>query len=129
MANRNWKTIIMFGFLIWLIPFGFSFFIFSLRDLNRPLFESIMPVVLTLTVVFFSIRYFGKISRGFIEEGIFIGIIWLVISLVIDLTLFLPESPMQMTLSDYIMDIGITYLIILIIPVSSGYLMEKTCDN
>jgi uncharacterized membrane protein YpjA len=79
--------------------------------------------------VFFSIRYFGKINRGFIEEGIFIGIVWLVISLVIDLMLFLQESPMQMTLSDYIMDIGITYLIILIIPAGSGYLIEKTSNN
>jgi hypothetical protein len=55
--------------------------------------------------------------------------VWLVISLVIDLILFMPESPMQMTLSDYMIDIGITYLIILIIPVGSGYLMKKNRNN
>jgi hypothetical protein len=43
--------------------------------------------------------------------------------------LFMSESPMQMTLSDYMMDIGITYLIILIIPAGLGYLMEKTRNN
>jgi hypothetical protein len=53
----------------------------------------------------------------------------LIISLVIDLMLFMPESPMQMTLTDYIMDIGIMYLIILMIPAGSGYLMKKTRDN
>jgi uncharacterized protein YacL len=120
---------ILFGILIWLIPFVFSVLIFSLRSTSRPLFESIMPVVLTLTVVFFSVRYFGKINREFIKEGIFVGIIWLIISLVIDLMLFMPESPMQMTLTDYIMDIGIIYLIILMIPAGSGYLMKKTRDN
>jgi hypothetical protein len=129
MLNRNWKTIILFGFLIWLIPFVVSFFIFPLRSSNRPLFESIMPVVLTLVVTFFTIQYLSKINREFFKEGIFIGIIWLVISLVIDLILFMPKSPMQMTLSDYIMDIGITYLIILIIPVGTSYLMEKNRNN
>jgi hypothetical protein len=128
-SSRNWKTIILFGFLIWLIPFVVSFFIFPLRDSSRPLFESIMPVVLTSVVVFFTVRYLSKINREFVKEGIFIGIVWLVISLVIDLMLFMPESPMQMPLSDYMMDIGITYLIILIIPVGSGYLMGKNHNN
>lgn len=129
MSSRNWKTIMLFGFLIWLIPFVVSFFIFPLRSSSRPLFESIMPVVLTSAVVLFTVRYLHKINREFVKEGIFIGIVWLVISLVIDLILFMPESPMQMTLSDYVMDIGITYLIILIIPVGSGYLMEKNRNN
>ncbi len=129
MSSRNWKTIILFGFLIWLIPFVGSFLIFPLRSSSRPLFESIMPVVLTSAVVLFTVRYLSKINREFVKEGIFIGIVWLVISLVIDLILFIPESPMQMTLSDYMMDIGITYLIILIIPVGSGYLMEKNSNS
>lgn len=129
MSSRNWKTIMLFGFLIWLIPFVVSFFIFPLRSSSRPLFESIMPVILTSAVVLFTVRYLRKINREFVKEGIFIGIVWLVISLVIDLILFMPESPMQMTLSDYVMDIGITYLIILIIPVGSGYLMEKNRNN
>lgn len=128
MSSRNWKTIILFGFLIWLIPFVVSFFIFPLRSSSRPLFESIMPVVLTSAVVLFTVRYLSKINREFVKEGIFIGIVWLVISLVIDLILFMPESPMQMTLSDYIMDIGITYLIILIIPLGSAYLMKKNSE-
>lgn len=128
MSSRNWKTIILFGFLIWLIPFVVSFFIFPLRSSSRPLFESIMPVVLTSAVVLFTVRYLSKINREFVKEGIFIGIVWAVISLVIDLILFMPESPMQMTLSDYMMDIGITYLIILIIPLGSAYLMKKNSD-
>lgn len=128
MSSRNWKTIMLFGFLIWLIPFVVSFFIFPLRSSSRPLFESIMPVVLTSAVVFFTVRYLSKINREFVKEGIFIGIVWVVISLVIDLILFMPESQMQMTLSDYMMDIGITYLIILIIPLGSAHLMKKNSD-
>ena len=38
------KWIIGFGILIWLIPFLISFVVFPLKDSNRPLFESIMPI-------------------------------------------------------------------------------------
>ena len=114
----------LFGFLIWLIPFMVSFIIFPLRDSNRPLFESIMPVILTLIVVIFSILYFKKVDIISIKEGFIIGFIWFIISLIIDLLLFIPSSPMQMTLVDYMMDIGFTYLIIITIPLGFSYLIE-----
>jgi hypothetical protein len=115
----------LFGFLIWLIPFLVSFIIFPLRDSNRPLFESIMPVILTLIVVIFSILYFKKADIISIKKGFIIGFIWFIISLIIDLLLFIPSSPMQMTLVDYMMDIGFTYLIIITIPLGFSYLIES----
>ena len=122
---NKYVNIGVFGFLVWLIPFFVSFLIFPLHDNYRPLFESIMPVVLTITVMFFSIIYFKNIYKEFIKEGVIIGILWFVISLIIDLIMFIPETPMQMTFTDYMMDIGLTYLIILTIPIGIGYLIEK----
>ena len=119
------KWIIGFGILIWLIPFLVSFVVFPLKDSNRPLFESIMPVVLTITVVIFSILFFKRVDKEFMKEGFIIGIVWFTISIVIDLFMFIPESSMHMSLVDYIMDIGLTYLIILVIPVGFGYMLEK----
>lgn len=119
------KWIIGFGILIWLIPFLVSFVVFPLKDSNRPLFESIMPVVLTITVVIFSILFFKRVDKEFMKEGFIIGIVWFTISIIIDLFMFIPESSMHMSLVDYIMDIGLTYLIILVIPVGFGYMLEK----
>ena len=119
------KWIIGFGILIWLIPFLVSFVVFPLKDSNRPLFESIMPVVLTITVVTFSILFFKRVDKEFMKEGFIVGIVWFTISIVIDLFMFIPESSMHMSLVDYIMDIGLTYLIILVIPVGFGYMLEK----
>jgi len=119
------KWIIGFGILIWLIPFLISFVVFPLKDSNRPLFESIMPVVLTITVVTFSILFFKRVDKEFMKEGFIVGIVWFTISIVIDLFMFIPESSMHMPLVDYIMDIGLTYLIILVIPVGFGYMLEK----
>jgi hypothetical protein len=118
------KWIIGFGFLIWLIPFIVSFPIFDLRATNRPLFESIMPVVLTLVVILFSILFFKRVDQHHFKEGIIAGIIWFIMCIIIDLFLFLPESPMQMSLVSYLMDIGLTYVIIIIIPVGIGYMLD-----
>lgn len=92
---------------------------------NRPLFESIMPVVLTMCVVLFSILYLRKLGKDFLKEGMLLGVICFVISLAIDLMMFIPESPMKMSLTDYIMDIGLTYVIISTICIGFGYLLEK----
>jgi hypothetical protein len=114
-----------YGFLIWLIPFLVSFVIFPLRSSNRPLFESIMPVSLVFAVMICSVLYFKKGENQSIYDGIIAGVIWFFISVLIDLLLFLPSSPMQMSFLDYITDIGLTYLIIFIIPFGVGILMYK----
>jgi len=115
----------LFGFLVWMIPFLVSFLIFSFHESNRPLFESIMPLVLTITVVIFSVLYFKKIKKDYLNESILAGVVWLIINLIIDLIMFLPDSPMQMSIVDYMMDIGITYLIIPTVVIGIGYLLEK----
>jgi hypothetical protein len=84
-----------------------------------------MPVVLVLAVMIISVLYFKKIEKESLKEGVIAGVLWFVLSLVIDLMLFMPASPMQMSFSDYMMDIGITYLIILMIPISIGALVSK----
>ena len=122
---NKYVKLVAFGFLIWLIPFLVSFVIFPLRNTNRPLFESIMPVVLVLAVMIISVLYFKKIEKESLKEGLVAGVLWFVLSLVIDLILFLPASPMQMSFSDYMMDIGLTYLIILMIPIGIGALVNK----
>jgi hypothetical protein len=120
------KKKLMYGVLLWAIPFVVSIFVFPLRSSDRPLFESIMPVVVVLCVVIFSALYFRKWADSkFISEGIVLGILWLVISLAIDLALFMPETPMQMSLVDYIKDIGLIYLMIPVITIGFGYILSK----
>lgn len=113
----------LFGFLLWLIPFFVSVLIFPLRAGQRPLFESIMPVVIAAWTVFFCILYLADLKTGFQREGFLIGIVWLFMSIVFDLLLFM-EGPMKMTLLDYTEDIAITYLMIPAITLGFGYALE-----
>ena len=58
---KKYLRTFLFGFLTWLIPFAVSFLIFPLKTSHRPLFESIMPVVVTICAVGFSIVYLKKV--------------------------------------------------------------------
>lgn len=122
--NKNIKTII-YGFLVWLIPFAVSFIIFPLKESARPLFESIMPLTLSIVVLILAYYYLKNISSNFIKEGVLIGIVWYIINIAIDLFMFMPASPMHMSFGDYMMDIGLTYLIIPAITIGMGYMASS----
>ena len=125
---KSIKKTLLYGFLIWLIPFVVAFLIFPIRESNRALFESIMPVVITISVAFFAYQYFKKLDNNFVKEGVMLGLIWLMISFVIDLVMFM-QGPMKMTFTDYIMDIGLTYLIIPAITIGFGYLSKSKTEK
>jgi hypothetical protein len=111
---------ILFGFLIWGIAFVVAFAVFPIRESSRPLFESIMPVVLAGATVFFTHRYFRRVRADFAREGLLLGLLWFGVNVAIDLPLMLAPSPMQMSLSEYVADIGLTYALIPIITVGMG---------
>ena len=125
--NKNLK-IILYGFLVWLVPFTVSFIIFPLRASMRPLFESIMPLVLTLIVIILAYYYLKNLETNLVKEGVLIGLSWLAINIIIDLMLFLPASPMHMNVLDYFMDIGLTYVIIPVITVGMGIMANNKSE-
>lgn len=121
---KSLKKALLLGLLVWVIPFVVAILISPLRVNERPLFESIMPVVLTITVLVFSYLYFGKVDKDFRKEGVLLGSIWFAISIAIDLLMFM-WGPMKMTFVDYMKDIGLTYLIIPAVTIGFGYLLER----
>ncbi len=124
--KRNTK-IILYGFLLWFIVFIISIAIYPLHESSRPFFESIMPVAITGFTIVFSILYFKDIRENLIKEGVMVGIIWLAINIIFDLFLFM-EGPMKMSPADYLMDIGLTYLIIPIITIGFAFILESRSE-
>ena len=117
----NLKLALGFGFLVWLIPFAVAFAIFPIHGSDRILFESIMPVVGVFSVVVFAVLYGRQVKGIVLEELVRLGVLWLAISIAIDLLMF-SWGPMKMSLIDYFKDIGFTYLAIPIITAGFGYL-------
>jgi len=85
---RSFKFGILYGFLVWLVPFVVAILIFPIHESNRIFFESIMPVSIAIATMIFSILYFRKVENGFFKEGIILGAIWFAMNLVIDLLMF-----------------------------------------
>jgi hypothetical protein len=125
---KSMKRALLYGFLLWLIPFIVGFLAFPLRETERPLFETIMAVTVTLAVVILSVLYFGKMDRGYFNEGITIGILWFVISIVIDLLMFM-WGPMKMSFLNYMYDIGFTYLIYPTVTIGFGSLLQRKVQS
>ncbi|MFQ6604492.1 MAG: hypothetical protein ACE5D8_02955 [Fidelibacterota bacterium] len=84
-----------------------------------------MPVVISLATVFFSVKYFELVSSDFAWEGLLLGILFMGVNWFIDALVMLSPSPMQMSLGEYIQDIGITYLMMLPITWGMGILLQK----
>jgi len=110
---------VLFGFLIWLIAFLVAVAISPIRESSRALFESIMPVVLAVSTVAFAVLYFRRVRSAFVREAMLLGLLWFMISVVIDLPLMM-TGPMQMTLLEYAADIGLAYVIIPVITIGIG---------
>jgi hypothetical protein len=125
---KSMKRTLIYGFLLWLIPFAVSIPIFPLKQSQSPLFETIMPITLTVFVCVFSIFYLKRMEGGFLSESIKLGVIWFGISIIIDLLMFM-WGPMKMAFTDYMMDIGFTYLIYPIVTIGFGYLLEKKTSS
>ena len=122
---KSFKKAALYGFLIWLIAFATAFLIFPIHETNRPFFESIMPVTISIVTSFFAFKYFSKVESNFIKEGLYLGIIITLINWIIDAILMLSPSPMQMTPSDYFQDIGFTYFMILPITLGFGFIANQ----
>jgi hypothetical protein len=119
LALKNVKLAVMYGFFIWLVPFILSIIIFPIHEQDRPFFESIMPVTLVAVTVYFAVKYFKAVkSMDTVQEGLLLGILWMLICVVIDLPLF-SFGPMKMPFVNYWKDIGFTYLLIPVI--TSGF--------
>jgi hypothetical protein len=117
---KSLKYLISYGVLVWLLPFVFSVMIFFLQASQRVLFDSLMAIALVFTIVLFTNLYFKNKVKS-LKEGIMLGIVWVLMSLSFDF-LFYIVGPAKMSVTDYIKDIGITYLIIPIITIGFTYL-------
>jgi hypothetical protein len=110
----SWRKAILYGILVWLVPFIVAFVCFPLKLKWRSLFESIMPLTLAVVVVPLAVRYVRAAGAVSVKEGVALGFVWLAISVLIDLPLML-SPPIRMAPSEYAADIALTYVMIPVI--------------
>jgi len=116
------------GFLVWLIPFIVSFFVFPTKAFFAPLFETLMAITVAATGVVFTGIGFRGVQSGFIKEGVVLGAIFFAVSVLIDLPLF-SYGPMAASFASYMLDVGLTYLIYPVIAIGMGYILETKNES
>jgi hypothetical protein len=117
------KNALIYGFLLWLIPFLASVAIFPLKKTDPAFFQSLLGVISIIIVVVLSVHYFRKTQRN-LKEGIFLGLVFLFVSWFFDFFFFI-WGPIKMPLASYIKEIGIGYLIYPIITIGYAYLPKS----
>jgi len=109
---RSWRKVLVLGVIAWLAPFVVAFFAYPIRESARPLFESIMAVTVTATVVVLGLIHLKRAGGSSVFEGLLVGVVWLLVCILIDAPLMLLGGPMKMSFGAYMADIGLAYLII-----------------
>src|SRR6266487_3322313 len=96
MTIRNWKQALGLGFLSWLLPFAISFAAFPLKNVNAPLFDTVMSLVVVLTAALLARRYFRQGPANAVGEAMLLGFVWLTINVILDYPMF-AFGPMRMS--------------------------------
>jgi hypothetical protein len=117
------KRAFIYGFLLWILPFLTSVLMFPLKKTDPAFFQSSLGVISMTLAVLFTVHYFRK-TQGSLKEGIFLGLIFAVISWFFDFLFFI-WGPIKMPLITYVKEIGIGYLLYIVIPVGFGYLLGR----
>jgi hypothetical protein len=123
-----WRRALGYGVLVWLIPFAVAMAFYKVRQNDRILFESIMPIAVVAATVVFAVLYMSGVPRRQAREGLLLGLLWLAMCVVIDQPLFL-AGPMQMSFIDYLKDIGLTYAMIPFITTGHGIMQERAAKG
>jgi hypothetical protein len=108
--------------MVWFIPFLAGMALSSFHTSQRVLFETIMPVILSITAVAFLMLRRQAVSS--FSQGLALGGAWLAMSIGLDLLMFM-WGPMKMSFADYMKDIGLTYLMYPIIAAGAGFLASN----
>lgn len=100
----------LFGFLVWLIPFFAAFPIFPLKEKRPLVFKTAMSVALAVTAAALSRSYLIGASDVDALQGLALGGLWALMSIAIDLPIFLLAFKMKPV--TYLTEIALGYLVV-----------------
>lgn len=118
---NKYLKILIFGFLVWLIPFIASLFFYTSGGkliIDVFLFKAIMIIVGSVSAAFLLVYYFKKIHTSYLKEGIIVGLLWFGINILLDLLILVPMS--GMSIADYFTRIGLSYIVIPVMCITVG---------
>ena len=121
------KHALLYGFLVWLVPFAAAIPFYS-RDgeltVDIFLFKTIMIIVGSLIGAHLLVRYFRRVEKNQIREGIYVGALWLLMNWALDFATLVPMN--DMAVGVYFSEIGLRYLTMPIFAFAIGAVLQKS---
>jgi len=122
---KKTNKILGYGLISWLIPFlvAIPFYNQAGELTTDPLlFKSIMSVVGSAVGAFLIVRYFKSVKKNYLIEGFELGAGLLLVNLVLDVIVLI--MLFKMPFMEYVNQIGLQYLVILITAAMAGKVAE-----
>ena len=88
------------------------------------LFDILTAVTITISVAAFSYLYFKDINANFIKEGVIIGVLWVIISVILDFVLII-LGVNKISLTNYTLMVLPLYVIIPAITIGYGLYIDQ----
>ncbi len=115
------KSAVLYGFLVWLVPFAVSIPLFTPDGEPRIdvfLFKTIMLIIGSVTGAALLVRYFRKVNSDYVAEGVKLGTLWLVMNWGLDFATIVSFNGMPV--GTYFTEIGLRYLNMPIFSIAIG---------
>ena len=118
--------IVIFGLIVWLIPTLVT--LLASYVIGIYLFDVISALAIAITVIVFAYLYFKYVNTDYLKEGVVTGIVWLLISLVLDIALVFLQIT-KLTLMEYLIYVSPLYIIIPAITIGFGLYKGQMSEN
>jgi len=128
--NGRYLKLFGFGVVLWLVPFLVSFLFYSPQGtplVGVAFFNSIMSVALIVVASVLLFLYFKQQTTDYMREAVKVGVVWILVSVVLDLVVLVPMA--KMTIGQYITDVALGYIVILVIALLAGMLLEEKATH
>ena len=112
-----------YGFIVWVVPYVSAIPLLGLMESDPIFFKTLMIVIGGIVAAICIVLYFNKVEKDYLKEGIWLGVIWLVVNWLLDFAALLPLS--KMPYAQYFKEIGLRYLVMPAFTVPIGYLLSK----
>ncbi len=122
------KIGIIYGVIIWIITHLFFSLTHPIIDAHTNNSNFILVLFIIIVSGFFSILYIREINKNEVLEGLFGGIIFAIIDIVLDLVFFVIPNNHNIIISNYTTHIILISVMLITIPTFLGYLAQMNIE-
>ena len=122
------KLAIICGIMIWILTYIITESIQPIFTDSLPYVNIIVPLVMIIVTGFFGILYIRNIESNEVLEGIFAGIIFIIIDIILDALFILIPHRSSMIIQNYDFHLISMTILTLLITTFLGYLAQMSID-